>query len=270
MHCDEVDASRAVIVTTAVVALFAVACASTPSASWFPPPLVRSSSVPMTDAARSSALRDRWARYEQSTGDFSATVRVRYVDPRSGQYFTSSGALAVRRPDRARMQLAGPGGITAIDVLVLGSRSYTNVGGRGWIVRDGHRPTATRGFDGTSVARALVETPAPGEGIMLDGARPIVRVTRGDGRTEHTLDSSDGAVQEVRWFDSGDRESLRVRFDSFERLPTGERRPAHVSLWQREPAAIVTITIDAWTASPQLPAATFAPPDVAMDSPPHR
>jgi hypothetical protein len=236
------------------------ACAGAGQRRVFPPPILDRADVesaPALDAARTAPIVARAREYESRTGNFSATVAVSMHDFARSQTFASHGAIAVRRPESMRMQMSGPGGVTALDLLARGERYWLRVAGREWVAGSLSDPPA-QGFPAGTVARAFLGFDWDHADALDDGPLALVRVPSPGGHAVVAVDTRDGALREVRWFARG-VERARVRFAEFE-LQDGVRYPRVVLFWQHDPDVTSTITVEQRTVAPALPAQTFAPP----------
>ena len=197
-------------------------------------------------------------RYERETGDFSAVLTVSMRDTARGQSYTARGAVAVRRPDAMRMQMTGPGGITALDLIARDGDYWAAIAGRPW--QRGHLgDEAPTGFPAGTIARIFLGLDWTRATVVSDGPLAVVRAPSGRDEALITFETHDGTTREVRWFVAGD-ERARVRFVDFVRASNGARFPRTVLFWQSHPDASATITAEQWRLSPTLPERTFTAP----------
>lgn len=225
----------------------------------FPPALLEATASSTLPADRARELLVRARQYERDTGNFSALVRLDLHDLRRGEVFSARGAIALRRPASLRMQVTGPGGVTAVDLLALGERYWLRLAGRDW-QRGALDELPAQGFPAGSVARTLLSLDWDHAVVLRDGALALARLPAPGGFALVTFETGDGATREVRWFSHG-VEHARARFVAFEPEHNGRRFPRVVLFWQKEPSVSATITVEQRTLFPSLPERTFAAPE---------
>jgi len=236
------------------------ACSTATQHSVFPPSVVADSiSGFVQDPASIETVRSRGIRYDEATGNFSAVVAVSVRDRVRGATYDSRGGLAVRRPDRVRMQLVAAGGITAVDLLVRAPDVWLRLAGGGWSRTLLDAPAQGR-FSPGMLARAFLGFVwARASAVRIVGALAVVRTDGGGRRTEITLETRDGTTREVRWWAAG-RERMRVRFADFDAARGTPRFARTILFWQAEPAVTGTVRVEQHAMTPELPVSTFAEP----------
>ena len=249
------------IATCAVATIAASIGCSTPTRGpVFPPPLVANNAATVVTPERAAQIIALGRAYEVATGNISAQVSVALRDIGHNQAFNTTGGIAVRRPDAMRMQMAGPGGVTAIDLLALDGAYWFRVAGREW-ERGSLSDEPREGFPASTVARVFLGFDWDHANVVRDGALAVVRVPSPGGYALVSLEPRDGAAREVRWFRGGDVERARVRFAEFQ-VENGARFPRVVLFWQSTPDEAATITVERRTLSPTLPTQTFTAPEM--------
>ena len=237
----------------ALIALFAGCGGARPAL----PPLP-SVPGPPRPLAEARALLAELRLREDAAGSWKAVHSLSIEDRRSLRSARLRGVLLVRRPDRFRLRLLGPAGMTAMDLLFVAPRYQLAIpGGPAISGADARRERRLpvdamaraflRVYDGEPVA---LHTSATRRRLDLRGAGGVRRtlVVGGD-RPEVLVDSARG--------DGG--ESLRVTYADWREIE-GRRLPFRVrmDLPQREITA--RVEVERYELDPRVPADAFEMP----------
>lgn len=149
------------------------------------------------------------------------------------------------------MQLTGPGGVTALDLLARDGALFHRLGTSAWA--RGAPPRVPLEL----MARALLGLPWRDARAVCDRALASAELPSAEGALEVTWDARDGALRELG-VRGATGERARVRVGEL-RAQEGLRWPATVLFWQRAPAVLVTLALENVRSAPSLPEATFAP-----------
>ncbi|MGE0520755.1 MAG: hypothetical protein AB7N53_14955 [Candidatus Binatia bacterium] len=222
--------------------------------------VARPPSPPRPPAAADGALAALRARDAQLS---SLRAQFSVLADRDGGARRLNGLILAAKPDRARMRLMLPLGLTVFD--------YVRVGGAAWVVR----PLAPPGQPaGAEPELPLHDIPLPvvsGAGGCAEQCEeaepdPIGRWVRcycsaAPRRVPSRfllVRSADAAIVQERRFSGGQPGAIILSDDH--RMTDGVLLPYRLKLSDaRNPATSVTVTIDRYDVNPVLPDALFAP-----------
>jgi hypothetical protein len=194
---------------------------------------------------REDAIRSLRARFDSVThlpsGDRSAT-----------------GVLLVTKPDRFRLRLMLPFGITVFDYLNVGTQSWIALPLADAAARDRAGEFAPFSRDDLGQAFLRGSYAFPGQCAAAPAPDGDVVVTcRVEGDVRRTpLIGSHGIVEEASYADGAIR--LRLRYGDY-RPVSGIAMPFRIDLEYPQRQQSVAITIDGYEVNPSLPAGLFEP-----------
>lgn len=226
----------------------AAGCATPPPAASPPPGCAGDAATVLACVrAREDAVRSLRAR-------FRATTR------RQGESHATNGVLLVSKPDRFRLRLMLPFGLTVFDYTRDGRRSAVSLPLRGpdnQGADDGAPP-----FGDIDLAEAFLrgEYAFPGAcSAEEDGAHVRVACRDGDGRLlrELVLDPASGTIASEVSHD-GERPRLALAYSEY-RVVDGAVLPFRIDLAYPQRGVALAIEIEHYQVNPDLGAALFRP-----------
>jgi hypothetical protein len=189
----------------------------------------------------------------------SLRARFRAVTRGAGANHTTHGVLLVDKPQRFRLRLMLPLGLTVFDYTKDGDRQSVSLPLRG----SGAGPADPFPFSEIDLAEVFLrgEKAFPGSCIPDGGGRGEVRVRCSDGagrwRREIQLDASRGVISSETSF-SGESPRLTVTYDDY-RTTAGTVLPYRISVMYPGRGIGLEIEIDRYDVNPHLSPALFVP-----------
>lgn len=223
-------------------------------------PVRPGAALPEAPAERLAAVRAAEDRVQTLRARFTSVTHLP-----SGER-SADGVLLVAKPDRFRLRLMLPIGITVFDFLSVGDQT--------WIVSPFAEPNQPGGdeafaaFSREDLGAAFLRGP-----YAFPGACAAAPAGDGEVAAECTVDGTRrrslrigraGISEETSFGDRGAR--LRIRYGDY-RDVDGVAVPFRITLDYPQRNQSVDITIDTYEVNPVLPATAFAPPP---DTPPRR
>lgn len=241
------------------------ACLGAVAAVWLsacgPPRYAPKTPIPSEPAILLGEVRAREERIDSLRARFKATA---FHDSEES---VVQGVLLVRKPDRFRMRLLLPFGITVLDYVSYGDRDWTLLP----LARSGEaeearlfspadvRETFLRGnaaFPGTCSATGRSRSVVEVECRSCDDC-PLLRSLR--------LDRRDGTISEETSYEGGGPR-LSIRYGDYREV-AGLPLPFHVIMEYPKRQLKVEIQIDAYEVNPPLKQELFEPPPGAKMEP---
>jgi outer membrane lipoprotein-sorting protein len=224
--------------------LLLAACAAAP------PPRPR---LPEPPDARLAAVRAREEAVRSLRARFRSTVHL----PDSQR--SADGVLLVDKPDRFRLRLLLPFGLTVFDYLSVGERSWTALPLADAAQREQLDEFSPFSREDLGEAFLRGAHAFPGHCVARAGA-PVLVECRSDDRLRRTLSlGPDGIVEETSYDDAGAARMV-IRYADY-RSVSGSVLPFHIVLDYPQRRQSVDIAIDSYEVNPTLSAASFDPPD---------
>lgn len=206
--------------------------------------------LPEQPAARLTALRAR--------EDEIRTLRVRFdaeVSDAAGESRSAGGVLLVAKPDRFRLRLVLPFGLTAFDYLRAGQQSWVTLP-----LASGRHSNAAP-FAGGDLEQVFLRGPAafPGECAAAAAGGDLVWVSCGDGEMlrRTLLVGRDGVIEETAYED--DVPVLRIRYGDY-RAAGDTVLPFRIAVDDVPAGRTVDIAVERYEVNLPLADDLFAPP----------
>ena len=169
--------------------------------------------------------------------------------------------LLVAKPDRFRLRLMLPFGITVFDYLNVGERDLDGAAARRRDPARAHRSSSRRSR-ATISARRSCAVPMPSRASATPRPAPDERVwvscREGDALRRTLLIDRDGIVEEASYEDGAPR--LVIRYADY-RAVDGTSLPFRITLDYPQRQQSVDITIESYEVNPMLSDALFRPLD---------
>ena len=231
--------------------LFLCACAVAACAGQPPPRPV--APLPAAPELRLAAVRTQEDQIRSLRARFRSVTRL------PGTERSADGVLLVAKPDRFRLRLMLPLGLTVFDLLSVGDQT--------WIAlpladstqrqRDDAFAAFSRDDLGATFLRGAYAF--PGTCVAAAGSDDEVLVRCAvDGVTRRTLRIGSAGIIEETSFEAGEPR-LRVRYADY-RTVGGVSVPFRITLEYPQRQQTVDIAIEDYEVNPALSAAAFAPP----------
>jgi outer membrane biogenesis lipoprotein LolB len=215
--------------------------------------------LPEAPAARLAAVEARESAVRTFRARFTAVARNASGERRS------DGVLVVAKPDRFRLRLMLPFGITVFD--------YVCVGDHVWMTLPLADPQQSPGGDaftpfarddlGAAFLRGAFAFPEPCTATAAAGELVDVECAPGTARHRVLRIDRRGLVEETTL--AGDAPRLRIRYADYRRVDHVVM-PFRITLEYPQRGASVDITVDAYEVNAPIAAAAFAPPAGARES----
>ena len=209
--------------------------------------------LPATPEARYAAVR--------ANEDRMRSLRARF---RSQAHFptgerASDGVLLVEKPDRFRLRLFLPLGITVFDYLSVGEQSWTSLPLAGTDERERAAQFApfSRTDLGETFLRGAFAFPGQCSAAAADDDRVLVSCRAGSTLRRTLSIGAQGIAEEISYDDTTPR--LVIRYDDY-RPVDGIALPFRIALEYPQRQQRVDISIDSYEVNPQLAPALFQPP----------
>jgi outer membrane lipoprotein-sorting protein len=216
--------------------------------------------LPSDPDARLAAVRAREERIQSLRARFSSVTRL------PGAERSADGVLLVAKPDRFRLRLLLPFGLTVFDYLNVGEQTWTALPLADPQQRD--RAVEFAPFSRDDLGQAFLRGPFafPGQCAAARAGGETVQVTCHDGGAVRRtlLIGTDGIVEETSYEAGAPR--LRIRYADY-RAVDAVMLPFRITLEYAQRQQSVDITIDRYEVNPTLSDDLFQPPP---DSEPRR
>ena len=226
-----------------LLALALCACAST---------VPRAPALPAEPEARLATVRAREDRVQSLRARFSSVTRL------PGAERSADGVLLVAKPDRFRLRLLLPFGLTVFDYLNVGEQTWTALPLADPQQRDGAGEFAP--FSRDDLGQAFLRGPFafPGHCVAAAAAGETVQVTcrDGDALRRTLLIGRDGIIEETSYAAGAPR--LLIRYTDY-RAVGAVTLPFRITLEYPQRQQSVDITIDRYEVNPPLSDALFLP-----------
>ena len=231
----------------AILALLTVGLAACAGVAPRPP-----APLPAAPAARLAAVRAAEDRIHTLRAQFNSTTHMR-----DGER-SADGVLLVAKPDRFRLRLMLPFGLTVFDFLDVGEQS--------WLVlplassEDLTKAKAEVPFSRRDLGEAFLRGTFafPGECVASDGDDAVVAVScRAGGELLRRLAIGRDGISEETSYAGGDVR-LRIRYGDYREV-SGIALPFHILLEYPQRQQAVDIAIQRYEVNPVLPAELFQP-----------
>jgi hypothetical protein len=197
-----------------------------------------------------SALRGREDRIVTLRARFTSTARA------DAQSHTTTGVLLVHKPDRFRLRLLLPIGLTVLDYLQVGGQTYVEH------PLAHHAPVDDAAFSQADLAAAFLRGPDAFPGVCQpsrasDAVVVICRNAAGARLRELHVNAADATILHESSYD-GDRVRVRIRYDDY-RPVADLTLPFRIVMQYPGRAMTVEIAIQRYEVNPVLAAALFRP-----------
>jgi hypothetical protein len=196
-----------------------------------------------------SALLDRIRTREEEVATWKAVLSLAIEDRANDRSGSLRGALLVRRPDRFRLRLLGPAGVTAMDLLYVAPRYRLVVPGRPPI--EGADAAREKRLPVGAMARAFLrQYDAPARSLVVGGGRSRLELSD---RSVFLTASEDVLVDSIR---ENGKESVRVTYADY-RDVTGHRLPFRVRMDLPERELTARVDVERYEVDPAIPQEAF-------------
>ena len=209
--------------------------------------------MPAAPDARLAAVRAREDQVRSLRARFSSVARTAGVER------AADGVLLIAKPDRFRLRLMLPFGITVFDYLNVGEQTWTSLPLADAQARDrmGEFSPFSRDDLGQAFLRGARAFPGECHAAPASGQEVSVSCREGEALRRTLLIGADGIIEETGYDDGAPR--LVIHYGDY-RAVDGAVLPFRISLDYPQKQQSVAIAIAQYEVNPTLSDALFQPP----------